>query len=190
MVRGIKSGTLRGFLRPPATRSAAQSASDLTRFALLGAALIGLGCSGQQPPANPTLDFSGQPALTVASASGALNLAVWWSPAHPTVGYDATQLAITDSAGAPVSGLTLTIVPWMPAHGHGASVEPAVTETAPGTYVATPLDFFMSGTWQLRTTIVSGSDGGAGDAAGAGDAGPGTAPEAIDDSAQPTVDVP
>src|ERR1700749_1022172 len=158
----------------------------IRRVALVGVALVGLGCSGQTAPSDPTLDFSGQPALTAASASGALNLAVWWPPPHPTVGYDATQLAITDSTGAPVSGLTLTIVPWMPAHGHGASVEPTVTESAPGTYVATPLDFFMSGTWQLRTTIVSGSDGGAGDAGDAAAAPAG----AIDDSAQPTIDVP
>jgi len=155
-------------------------------FALVGVAVIGLGCNGQSAPSDPTLDFTGQPALTFASASGALNIAVWWSPLHPTVGYDASQLEITDSTGAPVSGLTLTIVPWMPAHGHGASVEPTVTETAPGTYVATPLDFFMSGTWQLRTTIARapGPDGGTGDG---GDAAP---PGAIDDSAQPTVDVP
>ena len=154
-------------------------------FALVGVAVIGLGCNGQSAPSDPTLDFAGQPALTVASASGALNVAVWWSPPHPTVGYDATQLAITDSTGAPVSGLRLTIVPWMPAHGHGASVEPAVTETGPGLYVATPLDFFMSGTWQLRTTIAGGSDGGS-----TGDGGDAAPPGAIDDSAQPTVDVP
>ncbi|HVZ88000.1 MAG TPA: hypothetical protein VHG72_13600 [Polyangia bacterium] len=92
-------------------------------FALVGVAVIGLGCDGQPAPSDPTLDFAGQPALTVASASGALNIAVWWSPLHPTVGYDASQLEITDSTGAPVSGLALTIVPWMPAHGHGASVE-------------------------------------------------------------------
>jgi hypothetical protein len=122
----------------------------------------------------PALVFNGPPALTVPSASGALDLAVWWSPVQPTVGYDAAQLAITDGSGAPVAGLSLTIVPFMPAHGHGASVDPTVSETAPGVYVATPLDFFMAGHWELLTTIASGGDAG------------GT----IDDSAQPTVDVP
>ena len=122
--------------------------------------------------------FPGAPALTVASASGQLSIDVWWSPAQPTVGYDATQLAITDATGAPVTGLTLTIVPWMPAHGHGASVEPTVSEIAPGVYVATPLDFFMAGRL------------GADDRASAQSPTPATRRGAIDDSAEPTVDVP
>jgi hypothetical protein len=142
---------------------------------LIASALAaGLGCGGGAAPAPPPLVFDGAPALTVASASGALSVAVWWSPAQPTVGYDAAQLAITDQTGAPVSGATLTAVPWMPAHGHGASVQAAITETTPGVYVATPLDFYMSGAWVLRTRIVRGGD----------------AEAAIDDTAQPPIDIP
>ncbi len=138
-------------------------------------ALAAAGCGGQaSEPTAPALVFPGAPALTVASASGQLSIDVWWSPLHPTVGYDAAQLAISDGAGTPVAGLTLTIVPFMPAHGHGASVAPTVSETAPGVYVATPLDFFMAGHWELLTTLASGGDGG------------GT----TNDSAEPTVDVP
>jgi hypothetical protein len=143
-------------------------------LAFFVAALAVAGCGGATTPDMAALVFNGPPALTVASASGALDLAVWWSPAQPTVGYDATQIAITDGTGAPVTGLSLTIVPFMPSHGHGASVDPTVSETAPGVYVATPLDFFMAGHWELLTTITGGGDAG------------GT----IDDSAQPTVDVP
>ena len=139
-------------------------------FALV-AAIAAAGCGGgATTPDMPALVFNGPAALTVPSASGALSIAIWWSPAQPTVGYDATQLAITDATGAPVSGLTLAIVPWMPAHGHGASVYPTVSETTPGTYVATPLDFFMAGSWELMTA--------------------GTISGATNDSADPTVDVP
>ena len=49
-------------------------------------------------------------------------------------------------------GLGLEVVPWMPAHGHGTSVSPTITETAPGTFVATPLYLFMPGSWELRIT--------------------------------------
>jgi hypothetical protein len=148
--------------------------SLLAKMAAL-AVLAGAGCGAQaSDPTAPALVFPGPPALTVASASGQLSIDLWWSPQQPTVGYDATQLAITDAAGAPVTGLTLTVVPFMPAHGHGASVEPTVSESAPGVYVATPLDFFMAGHWELMTAISRSGDGG------------GT----IDDSALPTVDVP
>ena len=107
----------------------------------------------RRTPTAPALVFPGAPAMTVASASGQLSIDVWWSPVQPTVGYDAAQLAITDGNGAPVTGLALTIVPFMPAHGHGASVDPTVSESAPGVYVATPLDFFMAGHWELMTAI-------------------------------------
>ncbi len=141
--------------------------------------LVTAACNGSPGiPTSAPLVFPGSPAATVASASGNLSIDVWWSPAQPIVGYDATQLAISDANGSPVSGLALTIVPWMPAHGHGASVEPTVTEISPGTYVATPIDFFMAGEWELRTAITNAADGGGTDAA------------MIDDSAAPTVNVP
>jgi hypothetical protein len=185
---------------PPAVRiffafRAAAASSRVTAMrgrlacslAVLGGSILAAGCSGQATtPASPLLIFPGAPALTVASASGQLSIDLWWSPAQPTVGYDATQLAVTDAAGAPVAGLTLTVVPFMPAHGHGASVEPTVSETAPGVYVATPLDFFMAGNWELMTAIARTPDGGRGGDGGADASGAGS----LDDSADPTVEVP
>jgi hypothetical protein len=150
------------------------------RLMVASAAIFVVGCGQPATPTAPALVFSGAPALTVSSASGQLSIGIWWSPPQPTVGYDATQLVITDSTGAPVSGLTLTIIPWMPAHGHGASVVPTVSETAPGVYVATPLDFFMAGDWELMTAIARSTDGGA-DAGGIG---------SLNDSADPTLEVP
>jgi hypothetical protein len=79
-----------------------------------------------------------------------------FSPRPPTVGSGAVQLTFKDTNGAGMSGLGLTVVPWMPAHGHGTSVDPTVTETATGTFVATPLYLFMPGSWELRMTT-SGS---------------------------------
>jgi hypothetical protein len=147
------------------------------RLIVASAAIFVAGCGQPSAPAAPVLVFPGAPTLTLASASGQLSIGVWWSPPQPTVGYDATQLEITDITGAPVTGLTLAIIPWMPAHGHGASVVPTVSETAPGVYVATPLDFFMAGDWELMTAINRST----GDAGSAG---------AIDDSADPTLEVP
>jgi hypothetical protein len=145
------------------------------RTTVLAAALLAAAGCGGGTPAAPSLVFAGPPAMTLTSASGQLALALWWSPVQPSVGYDATQLAVSDAAGAPLSGATLTVVPWMTAHGHGASVQPVVTETAPGVYVATPLDFYMSGGWELRTRIQR-------------DAVQGSTP--VDDTAAPGVDVP
>src|SRR3954451_5142856 len=155
-----------------------QSRSGVSLLAL-AVVLVGAACNtGPAIPTSAPLIFPGAPAATVASASGNLTIDVWWSPAQPIVGYNATQLAISDPNGSPVSGLVLSIVPWMVAHGHSASVQPAVMEISPGTYVATPVDFFMAGQWELRTAITNPADGG------------GTDEAIVDDSADPTVNVP
>jgi hypothetical protein len=118
-------------------------------------ALGGLGCNTEPPPA-PSPEFSGPVQQTQASASGQLRVDVRWSPQPPSVGTAAAELAIADASGAPVTGLGLAGILWMPAHGHGASVQPSLTEDAPGVFIATPLHFFMPGAWELRLTM-SGS---------------------------------
>ena len=154
---------------------ALRSFRPAVRLAPLAAALILVGCGGAQAPLQVApLTFSGPAAETVSSQSGDVTIAVRWSWSPPVVGYDAGELTLTDTSGAPMTGYTLSVVPWMPAHGHGASVAPTVNETSPGVYVAAPLDFYMSGTWQLLTSIT----------------GPADAATAFHDSAQPSVDIP
>jgi hypothetical protein len=41
----------------------------------------------------------------------------------------------------------------MPAMGHGTSVQPIISETAPGSYLIDQLLLFMPGDWQLRTEL-------------------------------------
>ena len=119
---------------------------------MLAVALCACGEMDGLPPAAPA-SFSGAFFQSVPSASGMMRVAVRWSPAVPAVGVDAGELTVTDRTGTPIAGLVLSIVPWMPAHGHGTSVKPAISETAPGVFVATPLYLYMSGHWELRTTI-------------------------------------
>jgi hypothetical protein len=112
-----------------------------------------LGCGAGAAPSMPPASFPADPDQTVASDSGALTVAVRYAPDPPTAGEDAAQLTFTDADGAPVTGIDLTVVPWMPAHGHGTSVDPTITETAPGVFLASPLYLFMPGTWELRMTM-------------------------------------
>ncbi|MGH7438728.1 MAG: FixH family protein [Polyangiaceae bacterium] len=120
------------------------------------------GCSSVAPPAG----FLAQPAETLRSQSQRLSVAVYTSPQPPTRGDQSVKYLIANvDSGKPASGLALHVVPWMPEHGHGASIVPSVTETAPGTYVISNVDLFMAGEWELRTTITaapadSGEDGG------------------------------
>jgi hypothetical protein len=121
------------------------------------ATLLAAGACGTEPaPSTSPPSFAADPDQTITSDSGSLTVAVRFSPRPPAVGTDAVELSFADASGAAPSGLALTVVPWMPAHGHGTSVNPTVTETAPGTFVAMPLYLFMPGSWELRLTI-SGS---------------------------------
>src|SRR5262249_10851718 len=145
----IESKTLRArWFPPPAARMV---------FAVVIATLANVGCGTETPPP-PPLTFADNPDQTLSSSSGALTVAVFFAPQPPVTGEDAAQISFSDAAGAPVSGLSLTVVPWMPAHGHGTSVNPTVTETAPGVFVATPLYLFMPGSWELRMTTTGSVD--------------------------------
>ena len=76
----------------------------------------------------------------------------------PPRGTCTVEFVVTDAAGAPKDGLDVTLVPWMPAHGHGASVKPTIVAKGNGRYVATNVDFFMPGQWELRTSFSPGDD--------------------------------
>src|SRR4051812_34550275 len=124
---------------------------------LVATALLAGGACGTDPiQSTEPPSFAADPEQVLTSDSGGLTIAVRFAPDPPTVGTDAVQLSFVDGSGAPAAGLALAVVPWMPAHGHGTSVNPTVMETAPGVFVATPLYLFMPGSWELRMTV-SGS---------------------------------
>jgi hypothetical protein len=133
---------------------------SLMRGAAACATALGLtGCgsgSAVEPMGPPS--FSGAPLESVMTDSGRLHVDVRWFPSPPIRGNDAAQLTVVDDSGAPVDGLQVTIVPWMPAHGHGTSVTPVVTAIGPGTLQASPVYLFMAGEWQLRMTLSGTSD--------------------------------
>jgi hypothetical protein len=121
-------------------------------FALLLAA-----CSSEPAASGADATFPPDPITTAPSDSGALVLAVRTAPSQPPPrGTCTVELSITNAAGAPKDGLTLDIVPWMPAHGHGTSIRPSVVGKGGGKYLVTDVSLFMPGEWELRTTF-SGS---------------------------------
>jgi YtkA-like len=102
--------------------------------------------------------FPVQSLMSVTSSGAKLRIDVRTAPEQPpSRGVQAVQLVITDAAsGAPATGLSLSVLPWMPAMAHGSPLVPTVTEDPGGVYVVEDVDFFMAGTWELRTTF-SGS---------------------------------
>ena len=77
-------------------------------------------------------------------------------PETPTRGTNALLARITDSSGAIVIGATVTARTFMPAHGHGSSVKPAVSELGGGDYRVDDLVFTMQGRWDVTLSVASG----------------------------------
>jgi hypothetical protein len=120
-------------------------------LACLVVLLLGCGEGAADRAGAPT--FEGAPSAVLTTDSGRLVLSVWTWPAPLARGVAAVRLRVTDTEGAPVDGATLAATPWMPAHGHGASVLPTVTGAGDGAYDVDPVLLYMSGRWELRTRI-------------------------------------
>lgn len=116
------------------------------------AAALG-GCTGESAGLQDAI-FPETPLTTLTSDDGMLSLEVRTAPMQPpSRGSIEIELAITDANGEPREGLDLHVVPWMTDMSHGTSTEPEIEETGGGRYELGPVDMFMSGRWELRTTI-------------------------------------
>jgi YtkA-like len=98
--------------------------------------------------------------LSATSADGSLKVSFMHAdPAPPAKVNDNTwTVRITDRRGAPVTGATITVVPFMPDHGHGSAIVPQVTSmSAAGVYQVSSLDLFMPGIWTSTFTVMQTS---------------------------------
>ena len=97
--------------------------------------------------------FGTTPFATATSDQGKLDVAMYSSP-DPIARVSSVKLVVKGAQrGAPVDGLTVAIVPFMPAMGHGSSTTPTVTGQGQGTYVASDVVMPMAGQWELRTSM-------------------------------------
>ena len=95
-----------------------------------------------------------QPGMQHACASGTYDIKLVTStPGPPQKGNNAWLVQIADAQGQPVTGATLQAVPFMPDHGHGTAIVPAITELGSGQYRIDPLDLFMAGLWRVTLTV-------------------------------------
>lgn len=130
----------------------------MTRVCTLTCAIALLlgGCGGDDDPDPP---ITAEPGLMVGqSLSGAaLTVKVISAVPDPPIRSDvnAWQLELTDGDGEPVAGCAVAVDPTMPAHGHGTTPTPTITEVegAVGVYEARPLNLFMPGEWAIEVQI-------------------------------------
>ena len=121
----------------------------------LAVAFAPAGCSSVNAPEVPD-SFPPAPLMTLDSDTGGLHIELRSAPEPLVRGQNVGQISVTDPSGRPVDGLTLALLPWMPSHGHGTSVQPAITSSDAGVFIVNPLYLFMAGQWELRMTFEGG----------------------------------
>jgi hypothetical protein len=121
----------------------------------LALSVLATACGGASSASNES--FAGPPFLVVPSDDGKLTIEVRTAPEQPPQrGVGAVQFVVKDAQGAAIDGLDVSSTLWMPAMGHGPSVQPVSSAQGHGTYVLDNVYLFMAGHWELRTDF-SGS---------------------------------
>lgn len=76
------------------------------------------------------------------------------NPAPPDVGENSWVIEVMDADGQPIDGVTVTVSPYMPAHGHGTTPADYTGVTADGGLTEVgPFDLFMPGTWETTVKV-------------------------------------
>lgn len=120
----------------------------MKRFAVLLVVVV-VACSSAPPPSFGT-DAVGH----ATSAACNVEIDAYSAPDPLVRGPVAIELVATDlSTSAPKTGLAISIVPFMPAMGHGSATLPTVVDHGGGVYEADDVVMAMPGSWQLRTTL-------------------------------------
>ena len=128
------------------------------RFVVLGVFFDALSCGGgtvAPGSRNGTMGMQPTAPTPLKSDAGDFLLTIQTDPDPPIRGTNTVTYTVSDASARSVDGLTLAIVPWMPAHGHGTSVHPTIVPHGKGVYEIQDVLFFMPGLWELRSTLTS-----------------------------------
>jgi hypothetical protein len=141
---------------------------SLLALVAISTGCIACGGSGDEQPAPapaPTVSCEADPRLDSYAGeldkSGQLGVLSFrffdLAPSPPAKGNNTFHVQVSDAAGDLMQG-DLRVDLRMPDHGHGTSVEPAISlDPALGTYTVTPLYLFMPGVWRLEFEAFAGA---------------------------------
>jgi hypothetical protein len=80
-------------------------------------------------------------------------------PAPPARGNNTWVIQVMSmNAGVdatPLDGASITVTPYMPAHGHGTPVVADVTDMGSGQYELSPVNLWMPGVWQTTIAVTT-----------------------------------
>ena len=89
----------------------------------------------------------------VISDTGVFHLELIPKASRNLVGLNRYEIMLSDGQGIAVEQAQLTIVPWMPDHGHGTDREPSISPMGNGVYEVDDVVYTMPGLWHLNVEI-------------------------------------
>jgi hypothetical protein len=99
------------------------------------------------------VDYSAD--LELTGANGAKVTLVSSAPAPPRAGDNVWTVEVTLPGSEP-GGISITVDPFMPEHGHHTTVDPVVSDEGGGRFVVDPVHFQMPGFWDTTITVDTG----------------------------------
>ncbi|AWV89428.1 FixH family protein [Bradymonas sediminis] len=135
------------------TRSRLSRMTITLFFALF--VLAGLSACGGDDDADAAQHEQHDDTLLV-SANGHFQAELHAMPEAPVTGINMVHLKLLDAQNTPVSGATIEVEPFMPAHGHGTPEAPTVAEDGEGMYTISNIKYTMPGAWELRIDVSAG----------------------------------
>lgn len=106
-------------------------------------------CGGGSPTPEGSFDAT--------SKTGAFEASFLPAPDPPVTGTNALGFELRQG-DRPVVDAMVTLEPWMPAHGHGSSKAPLVTNLGAGSYRAEDIYLTMPGHWELTIEVSAGGE--------------------------------
>lgn len=128
----------------------------------LAVAACGPGDSGEGEGEGETADVCDgrgetfEAGMKKTGAAGVSFTLVEASPSPPDVGLNRWVVEVDD--GSAVEGAAVRAIAFMPDHGHGPPTAEVDAEDTPGTYKLEPIDFFMSGYWEVDVEVGPADD--------------------------------
>jgi hypothetical protein len=133
---------------------------------VLGVVILGLvswtGCAATQKARDDgemhtpmTQHYEGS--LFKATENGEFSVEVLLPDEKLEMGVNRVDLIVHNKQDKDVAGASIKVIPWMPSMDHGVMEKPAINEKGGGLYNVENVVFSMTGDWELRLEITSGS---------------------------------
>jgi len=113
----------------------------------------GTGHQGADQIQNPQVRKQFENSLAILSDNGKYGMELVLPEQNLRMGNNTVEFFVYKGTGEELPGAEITVIPWMPAMGHGVPQKSVVADWGEGHYGITNIVFNMVGHWQLKVVV-------------------------------------